>query len=233
MFRGKKKPDPVQELEGHPAAQVAMGGPLNEFADLVTGHRVASQRMFLVAVMALLVAAGTGVGMYHIATTRQVERLIVEVTPNDGVRGKPVRINEMKPSDAVLKAELAKWAEKVMAIDSKRSGDWLQEANVMATGKALEQFRSWRETEGIATKIQKEPDYIRTAKVTSVDVATPGVAQVWVVTKESRGNMAPASPVQYRIRLDYSLAPPKTEQEVFDNPLGLYITFFEPTKQRI
>lgn len=145
---------------------------------------------------------------------------------------KPVRLEPTTPSKAVLKAELGKWLEQVYTIDSKQTLQMFREANKRTSGKALEQFRDFRATEEVMRKIKEQPDFIRIVQVNSVDVSQDGIAFAYLTTKESGGTEAPANPKTYRVTLHYKIVPPDTEAKIMQNPLGLYVTFFNPTAER-
>ena len=228
----KRKPKPEPSILLHPQAGHAGRNPKDEFAEIYGTSLVNSRRMFVIACLAIFVALGASGALYSVAVSKVAVPWMYPVSETGGVMSKPVRLEPTTPSKAVLKAELGKWLEPVYTIDSKQTLQMFREANKRTSGKALEQFRDFRATEEVMRKIKEQPDFIRIVQVNSVDVSQDGIAFAYLTTKESGGTEAPANPKTYRVTLHYKIVPPDTEAKIMQNPLGLYVTFFNPTAER-
>lgn len=229
MFRKKQSKQTVMEA---PQAGSSVRDPKGEFAEIYGSALVGQMRMFVVAVCALLVGIVAVIGLWRVAANKVAIPWLVEVSDSGQVLSKPVKLERITPPKAVLMSEIARWLEQIYTIDSKQTLDLFRAANQRASGKALEQFRDLRAAEDTLRKIREQPDYLRTVKVNSVDVSQDGIAFAYITTKESNGTSAPADPKTYRITLHYKLVPGSTEAEIYSNPLGLYITHFNPIAER-
>lgn len=205
--------------------------PRDEFVEIYGGALVAQRRSFMLSLLMGLVAVLAVAALWHVSRSRVAIPWLVEVNQG-GVVSRPVKLERLTPPQAVLKAELARWVEQVYSIDPRQTPELLRLANQRVRGKAIEQFREFRIREDITGRMVSEPDFIRVASVSAVDVSQNGLAFVYLGTTESRGSHPPSNPRSYRITLHYLIDPPATEAEIFANPLGLYVSFFNPTQER-
>lgn len=203
------------------------------FAELYGGSRVQSARMFLVAVVALLLAAVAVVGVVITSQSNLVAPWYVEVNRDVGLMSRPVRIENMKPSDAVVKAELGRWVVKVFTIDSIQTPQLMREAIAMTRGLGSSQFAEFRNKQDILKRMTEDPSLQRRATISSIDASQPGIAFVFLSTQEARGTSASTGTATWRVTLRYELIPPRTEQEILLNPLGLYITSMNVTEEGV
>lgn len=198
--------------------------PAGEFAEIYGGAKVAQLRMFLLAGGAVCVTGVAIVALFLISQKSVAVPWLVEVSDTNGIVSKPVRIERVRPSDAVIKAELARWATKVFTIDKLLTPRYFREANVMTKGLGEAQFTEFRITQNVVDRMAKDATLQRKATVTSVDVSQRGVAFVFVSTQEARGTSANAANSRFRLTLKFELEAPKTEAEILANPLGIYVT---------
>jgi type IV secretory pathway TrbF-like protein len=197
-----------------------------KFAEIYAGGAVNANRFFLMNIVLGLLLCGSLVGWFISASKNNVAvPWLVEVNPETGTASRPVRVENVRPSEAVLKAQLADWTTKVFTIDKALTQGYFKAANIMTKGLGASQFAEFRVNQAVVERLAKEPYLQRLATVSSVDVASqPGVAFIFVSTAESRGNNASAVTARWRVTLKYELISPKTEAEILANPLGIYVT---------
>lgn len=206
----------------------------SKFAEIYGSSMVTANRSFLIAFGCILVALASVASVATIFPLKEVRPWVVEVNPTSGVVNKPVQIDRIDPNMAVIKSELARWVEAVYMIDPLRTQEALRWANARAADKAVQQFAEFRGREKIYERMRAEPDMVREAKVTAVDVSRKGTAFIYVTTTERVG-AAPPTPDKFkrvRVTLSYALVPPTTEVALLANPLGLYVTFFSDAEER-
>lgn len=204
------------------------------FAEIYGSAMVSANRSFLVAFGCILLALASVASVATIFPLKEVRPWVVEVNPTTGVVNKPVQIDRVDPNTAVIKSELARWAEAVYMVDPLRSSEALRWANARTADKAVAQFAEFRSREKIYERMRTEPDMVREAKVAAVDVSRKGTAFIYVTTTERMGAGAPVPERMKRTRvtLNYRLVPPSQEADLLANPLGLYVTFFSDTEER-
>ncbi len=228
--QGKAKSNDGDFSSMHQAGDFSVNGKA-EFAEIYGSALVSRRQHFITAVCALILCAVSMFYALNIASTKTAIPWFVEVDKNTGQLSMPVKIQNLTPQDAVIKSNLAIFAEKCFTIDPKLSRTYLQECARMATGKAIEQLRAFRAEHDVIAKMSKGTE-IRFAKTKSVDLTTKGTAFLYVETKDIAPDGVSATVSNYRLRLDYIFIPPKNEDEVIQNPLGIYVSMFNANLER-
>lgn len=205
-----------------------------KFAEIWGSSKVGEARMFLVAILVGLIALACIGTVFTVLPLKEVRPWLVEINPTSGVVNRPVEVQRIDPNVAVIKAELARWAEAVYAIDPLRSSEALRWANQRTADKAVGQFAEFRSRERIFERINREPDMVREVKVAAVDVSQRGTAFIFLTTSErvGSGTPAPDKTKKYRITLNYKMVTATQEKDLLVNPLGLYVTFFSDIEER-
>ncbi len=198
--------------------------PANQFAEIYGSAKVGEARMFVVAMVAVSVAVIASVGMVITAQNNVAIPFYVPVSNDLGVVSRPVRMENVTPDQAVMKAELGKWATKVFTIDAALTPQHFREANLWTKGLGTSQFTEFRVKQNVVERMTKDASLQRRVDIKAVDVSQPGIAFVHLRTQEAQGNNANAATASYRLTLKYERVPPKTEEEIQFNPLGIYIT---------
>ncbi len=218
----KAKPIPLGSLPDAPAG--VHKDPRKEFAEIYGGAKVGEQRWFLVAMFAVLLAIASAIGLVIVSQQSIAVPVLVEYNSETGVVNKPVRIEHITPSQAVVKAELGRWVTKVFTIDNLLSPRLMREANAMTAGLGTQQYADFRVKQNILERMQKDPSLQRNIDAVSVDVSQPGLAFVFVTTKEVKQGDTAGVLSKFRVTLKYQRVPPETEEEIMVNPLGVYVT---------
>jgi type IV secretory pathway component VirB8 len=242
IFRNtNKSPDPSQKAQ---SADYLRSGPntpaalyddaAGKFAEIWGSSRVGEARMFLLAILTCGLALASVATVLTVLPLKEVRPWLVEINPTSGLVSRPVEVQRIDPNVAVVKAELARWAEAVYAIDPLRSSESLRWANQRTADKAVGQFAEFRSRERIFERINREPDMVREVKVTAVDVSQRGTAFIFLTTSErvGSGTPAPDKARKFRITLNYKMVTANQEKDLLVNPLGLYVTFFSDTEER-
>lgn len=224
MF-GRKKNTRQHTLAELPSAPVGMYDEARDaFAEIYGSAMVGQARLFVVSCVMGAVAAVAVVGVILASNKNTAIPVLVETNAELGVVNKPVRIENIRPNAAVIKAELAKFATKVFTIDARLTPLYFREANVMTRGLATTQFSEFRISEDVLNRIAKEQAMSRTVSVNSVDTSQAGIAFVFLTTSENRQSSTGVVQLRWRVTLNYELTPPTTEAQILENPLGLFVT---------
>jgi len=205
-----------------------------EFAEIYGSSKVEAARWFLVSIACIVLAIGAVITLNAILPLKEVRPWIVEINPSTGVVNRPVEVQHVDPNVAVVKAELARWVEAVYTIDPLRSSELLRWANGRTADMAIGQFAEFRARERIFERIQREPNLVREARVTAVDVSQRGTAFIFVMTTERSGAQTPPpeKTKRFRVTLNYRFSPATQEHELLANPLGIMVTFFSDAEER-
>ena len=233
--KSKVKRSSAAELRAQPNTPVAAyEDGAQKFAEIYGSAMVNSGRMFVIAVIAILLAILAVGAVMGLTPLKEVAPYVIEVNSGTGLVNKPIEIQKITPNIAVVKAELAHWVEAVYAIDPLRTRDLYQYANVRARGKAIAQFSEFRVRERTFERLQKEQGLVREVQVTSVDASQNGVAFVFLKTRERTGNQSPdeSKSRRFRLTIHYQLDPPTQEAELLANPLGVYVNYFNEIEEK-
>lgn len=205
----------------------------DKFAEIYGGPLVAANRMFVISFGCVALALASVGTVAFMLPLKEVRPWVVPVTP-EGTVNRPVEVQRIDPNVAVIKAELARWAEAVYAIDPLRSSDLLRWANARTADKAVSQFAEFRARERIFERISREADMVREVKVTAVDVSQKGTAFIFLTTAErmTAGSPAPDKVKKFRVTLNYRTLTPTQEKDLLANPLGLFVTHFADIEER-
>lgn len=220
---------PLSEVSDPPAG--VFDDAAGRFAELYGGSRVAATRMFVVALVSALVSIAAVAGVVYLSNSNVAMPYYVEVNKEQGLVSRPVRIENLRPSDAVVKAELARWITKVFTIDSIQTPQLMRDANQMTKGLGTSQFAEFRLKQNILDRMMKDPSLQRKVTISSVDSSQPGIAFAFLTTQEAQGTTASTAIASWRVTVRYELAPPRTEQEILANPLGVYVTSLNYTQE--
>lgn len=180
--------------------------------------------MFVVVILTIGLAVCAVVLLFINAQKSVAIPWLVEVNAEVGVVNKPVRIEAIKPSQAVIKAELSRWITKIFTIDNIQTPQLFREANTMTKGLGTQQFTEFRVKQNVIERVTKDSTLQRKVTVSSVDVSQAGIAFIFLSTQEAHGTDANTGSARFRITLKYELVPPDTERALLANPLGIYIT---------
>lgn len=235
MFGNRNK----QQKRGKPPTLVEMpdappglyGDPADQFAEIYGSAMVGQARMFVVALLCGVLAIVSLVAMWGLAAKSTVVPMMVPVSDAAGVVGTPTRVENIKPNQAVVKAELGKYVAAVFTIDRALTVKLHKEANVRSKGLAVTQFADFRTQEAIYERLGKDATLQRIPTVGSVDLSQEGLAFVFASTEEAQGTATGLNKAKWRVTLKYEFDPPKTEAEVLENPLGLLVTALNITRE--
>ena len=232
--RGDGLSNPKYLREGPNTPHSLYAEASGKFAEIYGSSKVGEARMFVIAFITGVLALACVGTLLSVLPLKEIRPWVVEVNPTSGLVNRPVQVERVDPNQAVVKAELARWAEAVYAIDPLRTSASLRWANDRTADKAIGQFTEYRAKEKIYERIRREPDMVREVKVNAVDTSQPGTAFIFLVTSERVGSAPPAPEKvkRYRVTLNYRTVAATQEKDLLANPLGLYVTFFAESEER-
>lgn len=224
----------ARKLKEHPnSPPAAYNDGINQFAEIYGSSMVSSNRLFVLAVIAGIAALVSVVAIAMIFPLKEIRPWVVETNAATGLVNRPIEVEKVTPSQAVIKAELARWAEGIYIIDRYKTLDAWKFAIARTREKAIDQFALFRARERSLDRITKEPGLLREVKITSVDASQPGFAFVFLTTTERQGTDAISATAvkKYRLTLNYVLDPARTEEQILANPLGIYVTLMNEIEE--
>lgn len=220
----KKKPS-IQDLGNVPLT--AYDRAKAEWATL-TGDAVVNQgRFFVLAVLGLIAALVMAVALRGLTPLKTVVPYSIEVDQVTG-ESRPVGITATRfvPDQNQKGYFLAQWAKKMLALDPFTTERDLTDAYRMIRGKAIEEFRAFMQTTQPIVRLRQDQSLTRTINLNSLTFIDTNIAQIRAIAQERSATASAAPTKRYIVTVHFVLDPPKTEREILENPLGMFITHF-------
>lgn len=194
------------------------------FAELFGDPQVHSARWFVIAVILLVCnIVQTGLIMTMLPLKRAVPYMVE--TTDSGVVARAIEATQYKPTTAMVKAGVVRWAEQMMTLDPHLTRDYQKAAVQLLRGKAVAEHTDFLRTTDPFGRLLATPSLVRTVQVNSVDASKDGLVFVFLTTTERIKGEPDVK--RWRLTIHYTLIPPESERELLANPVGLAITHFE------
>lgn len=208
---------------------------VRQAASTLAHEKASGNRCRFFAVGILVVVFGQTVAIMQMLPLKERVPYFIDVETSTGRVTIADRVaHEFKPHDLNIKYHLKTWAENLYTLDSALTQKHLlPAAAVMLRGKARDQYRTWLDEERPIERLQDSPPPYRSAEVISINFLTADdrVALIRIRAKERNGSLLKES--QYSITAHYVIAPPVSEEEAYKNPIGLYVTEFNVSKEAV
>jgi type IV secretory pathway TrbF-like protein len=194
------------------------------FAELFGDPQANAARWFVCSCLELVVIVALVLTIKSMLPLKRAVPYTVEVTPT-GVVARVVEASQYKPTPAMIKSELAAWAEQMLVLDPYQTKENLRKSTHLLRGKAVAEHNEFLAKENPFGRLAQTPTLVRTVSGISVDASKDGIAFIFLTTTE-RVQGEPTVKRQ-RFTVHYTLATPEDEEELLRNPAGLAITHFE------
>lgn len=188
---------------------------------------VGSNRMFFVSVVLSIACVSMGLVILNMMPLKTVTPYIVKVNGDGMVTATPVQMASYQPGEAEKKYFLSEWATKLLILDRFLTNKNLLEAYDKVRDKAMNEFADYVAKNKPAEALKLDSLLTRGVKIRSVSFIGDGAALVRVVTETRAGTGQAYTVKNLILTVHYSIVPPKTEEEIFNNPIGLFITHFD------
>lgn len=192
------------------------------YGSAVTG----SSRMFFLAMAQMFAIVAMAITIMMMMPLKTVVPYIVEVNKEGQPTSAPVAMKSYNPGDAEKKYFLAEWSTQLLTLDRYFTNTNLLAAYSRVRDKATSEFGAYVEENKPAEALRLDPNLTRIVKIRSVAFVSEGAALVRAGLETRSGKGQTVQRKNVILTIHYSLIPPKTEQEILDNPIGLFVTHF-------
>lgn len=163
-----------------------------------------------------------GIALLSLVPLKERVPYMVEVETSTGaVRAMDAAAQRFTPDEKSIRYHLAKWAENLLTIDEHSRGMRLPQSYGLMRGAARDQWQALIEREKPLDRLAEDPLYRRQARIVSVALLSKETALIRVELTDTK-----RSTRMVQITLSFAMIPPSTDEEVFRNPIGLWITNF-------
>lgn len=180
----------------------------------------------LVALMAGAIIAMSGV-VWVMMPLKTVVPYVIKVNEANGhVTAEPLAAQQYTPDKREKQYFLGQWVIKMQTIDRFMSERYLSEAYSFTRDKATNEFNDWFNEEKPLAQIVQDPSLTRQVKVRSISFVNDNAALVRFTTERRTMGARDPAVTNLLITIHFEVVTPKTEKEIFDNPIGIFITHF-------
>lgn len=183
-----------------------------------------AQNRKLVATIGVLagLALAQGVTLMMLVPLKERVPYMVEVETSTGaVRASDTAAQRFTPDEKSVRYHLAKWAENLLTVDEHSRGMRLPQSYTLMRGAARDQWQAFVEREKPLDLLIEDPQYRRQARIVSVALLSKETALIRAELSDTKRAIR-----MVQITLSFAMIPPSTDEEVFRNPIGLWITNF-------
>lgn len=225
LFNRKEKPVDVL-MAGNAGPVTAYDKAKREFFEIIGTSQANSARWFIIAVVMGFGLVVMAADFYRLLPLKTIVPWMVQPQADGAVaNGGAVATVQFTPNRNMRSYFLRHWAEKALTIDQYTSQKDLKAAQALCRGAAVGEFAQMMRDDNPFGKLALNAQYTRVVHVKSVDPGENGVGFIFLTTVAGGGTGDPDTK-QYRITVHYAISPPKSEEEIASNPVGLYITHF-------
>jgi len=211
-----------------PAPRLSLRG-MQKYLNVVEAPKLENRRLSLLVVALAVAVFMLSAGLFLMLPLKERIPYVVQVeadatgqrtgrvTVSDG------RVEQFTPDEANIRYFLGKWAIDLLTIDNISRSVRLPASYGLLKGDAL---RDWRrfitETEKPMARLAEKPSLRQRAELISLTFLNRNTVMIRV--KLTTNDHQKERRVQ--ITLNYAMVSPKTEEEVYRNPIGIWITTF-------
>jgi type IV secretory pathway component VirB8 len=202
---------------------------LRAYLALGEGERVQSRRWFLFTIVLSIIVFLMALALVRLIPLKERVPYFFEVDQVTGeVRESSRVISQFTPDEASIRYHLARWAENLLIVDQHSRDLRLPETARLLRGDATAQWQAFIRREQPLQKLVENPLYRRQARLISLAFLSRDTA---LIRLDVTDNQNVSRRVQ--VTVSYVIIPPKAEDDVMRNPLGLWIVNFSVTDERV
>lgn len=216
-----------QAKNTNPTPRISLRG-VQKYLDVVESPKAGNRRLTIMVIVlgAVLFAQGAAIVMMLPLKERVPYTIEVEADAN----GKPTgnvtvadRIaKKWEPSEANVRYFLARWAENLLSVDEYTKDRRLPASYALLKGQAIEDWKRYVQEQGKPLELlAAKPDLRIRAQIISITFLSDKSAMIRVKLTGPDG-----SEKRVQVNATYDFLPPATDEEVYANPMGLWITGF-------
>jgi type IV secretion system protein TrbF len=183
-------------------------------------------RYFVLALLLALALLAAAVALAVTVPLKSVVPYVIERNDNGAVTPMPAAAQKYLPGAAEKRYFIAQWARKLLTIDRYFTETYLSEAYLSTRGKATAEFTDWLQRNAPIAELQKDPSLTRTVSISSVSLLQDDVALVRLATERRSMSNPEARTARSVLTVNFVVQAPKTEEELFRNPIGLFVSHF-------
>lgn len=195
------------------------------FFERFGGATVESSRWFTFSIVLVVVLIGQSIAIMQMLPLKTVVAYKIGVTDEGRVAGTPFAAEAYTPGENEKKYFLSQWTTKLFTLDRFFTEKYLLDAYALTRDQAASQFSDYVNRFQPLVALKADPSLNQQVTVRSVSFVQQGVALVRfrVDTRAAKKSVVSKDML---LTIYFATIPPKTEEEIYQNPIGLFITQF-------
>lgn len=232
MFKRKQQSKIKSARDLGNAPPSAFDAARAEWAERNGDNTVNQSRFFVLGALGWITAIVLGFAVLGLAPLKSVVPYSITTDKVTGqTRAVGITAEQYTPSRAQKSYEMATWARLAVGIDPFTLERDIKDSMRRLRGKAIDEYRDFLTSTQPVLRSQKDRTLTRTVELINAPTyLQENVAQLRIKTQErtSGENFAPE---RYLVTIHFVTEPPKSEEEILDNPVGFYIVHFSIAKE--
>ena len=177
-------------------------------------------RYFALALLCASSLLVSSIALALLFPLKTVVPYVMERAENGAVTPVPATAQRYSPGAAEKRYFIAQWVKKLLTLDRYFSEPYLSEAYLLTRAKATTEFTDWLRKNAPIADLQKDPSLTRTISISSVSLLQEEVALVRLATEKRSMSNPSAVREKFVVTLHFAVVPPKTEEDLYKNPIG-------------
>ncbi len=188
------------------------------------GAVVESNRWFIGFIVMCVICLVQLFSIIEMMPLKTVVPWMVTVKDTGKVEGTPVESIKFTPDENAKRYFLKEWVTKLFTLDKFLTEKYLIDAYNVVRGQGAAEFRQYIDETAPMTALKADPTLTQGITIRSVSFIQDSAAliRIRVETRKNGGIKF----TDKLVTVHLSTIPPKTEAEIYANPIGLYITHF-------
>lgn len=180
----------------------------------------------MILAIALALALGA---IFTLVPLKRVVPVVVDRTDEGRVTVRGEVAEAFRPGANEKRYFLATFVRKLLTLDAALTEPHLREIQAFLRDKAVSEFSDYLRAEAPVKAVLTDPTLTRSIAISSISFVGQGDDTALVrFTTETRTSSRPSAERRRRIAtLHFQIKAPDTEQEIYQNPIGLYVVHFE------
>ena len=188
------------------------------------GAVVEANRWFIAFVLMCVICIVEMYAIMQMLPLKTVVPWMITVKDNGKIEGSPIEALKFTPDDNAKRYFLKEWTTKIFTLDRYFTEKYLTEAYSVVRGQATSEFRQFIDDRKPLIALRTDPELVQNITIRSVSFVQDSAALVRIRV-ETRNNQG-LKVTDKLVTVHFAVIPPKTEAEIYANPIGLYITHF-------
>lgn len=230
-LRSKKEKDEPAQLS--PVPGETFEPTRRRYFQIGAASVVEANRWFIFCLVLAAIAVASVIAVAALAPLKTVELHVVKVDESGRTEIAPAASQRYVPGENELRYFLKEWVVQMYTIDPALTRNYLNRAYGFCADKACQMFEEWVAKEEPLAVIARTPGLIRSVAVNTVAFVPNNVAMIRFVAETRVAAREQPRRQRLLMTVNYRIVPPTTPEEIFRNPLGLYVTHFTINEEQV